>query len=433
MPVMSCRWPLLFQLVVLIRGHLRRTKTDPVHGVSASVNAASQIDILEAQLHYTDVHAQTHTDRSVGFESLSDSLDHLQKNETQNVSQSWGLHGTIDSGNAFVLNTTEERRGGGWEKHVTPEHENRVQDHGFESPYPFVMVNLDRRIDRLQKMETTLPQWVCAKTCRVSATDSKEGFPRPHYISEEEWSQAYARAKGRHKHLSPKHSSFLLTPGAIALIESSRRVWEQIIFENATTIIVEDDIQVDNPQQLKDALSILHKRTDWEMVFLQWRGTPYPEEKTALRIEAGRSPRMFQGCMKNTGMYALTPAAALKLRDALEKGTWNASIQLDGGYNGYRGIFSSVLGEEKIFHFRPAVAFQHTTGGNWSDIQIIHRGSSTCKINACESRKEVEEKKINITSYSLPNGTNSSLPFREREKFIANFTDRVNASDQVNT
>ena len=137
--------------------------------------------------------------------------------------------------------------------------------------------------------------------------------------------------------------------------------------------------------------------------------------------------------MKKTGMYALTPAAALKLRDALEKGTWNASIQLDGGYNGYRGIFTSVLGEEKIFHFRPAVAFQHTTGGNWSDIQIIHRGSSTCKINACESRKEVEEKKINITSYSLPNGTNSSLPFREREKFMANFTDRVNASDQVNT
>ena len=134
---MSCRWPLLFQLVVLIRGHLRRTKTDPVHAVSASVSAASQIDILEAQLRYTNVHAQTHTDRSVGFESLPDSLDHLQKNETQNVSQSWGLHGTVDSGNAFVLNTTEERRGGGWEKHVTPEHENMVQDHGFESPFPF--------------------------------------------------------------------------------------------------------------------------------------------------------------------------------------------------------------------------------------------------------------------------------------------------------
>ena len=424
MPVMSCRWPLLFQLVVLIRGHLRRTKTDPVHGVSASVNAASQIDILEAQLHYTDVHAQTHTDRSVGFESLSDSLDHLQKNETQNVSQSWGLHGTIDSGNAFVLNTTEERRGG-WEKHVTPEHENMVQDDGFESPYPFVMVNLDRRIDRLQKMETTLPQWVCAKTCRVSATD-KNHFPRPHYISEEAWSNASARAKGRKKKVSPKKSSFLLTPGAIALIESSRRVWEQIIFENATTIIVEDDIQVDNPQQLKDALSILHERTDWEMVFLQWSGGWWSKGR--------RSPRMVQGCMKNTGMYALTPAAALKLRDALEKGTWNASIQLDGGYHGYRGIFRSVLGEEKIFHFQPAVAFQHnTTGANSSDIQIIHTGSSTCKINACESRKEVEEKKINMTSYSLPNGTNSSLPFREREKFMANFTDRVNASDQVNT
>jgi len=134
--------------------------------------------------------------------------------------------------------------------------------------------------------------------------------------------------------------------------------------------------------------------------------------------------------MKNTGMYALTPAAALKLRDALEKGTWNASIQLDGGYRGHNGIFRSVLGEEKIFHFQPAVAFQE---GGKSDIQIIHTGSSTCKINACESRKEVEEKKINITSYSLPNGTNSSLPFREREKFMANFTDRVNASDQVNT
>ena len=430
---MSCRWTLLFQLVVLIRGHLRRTKTDPVHGVSASVNAASQIDILEAQLHYTNVHAQTHTDRSVGFESLSDSLDHLQKNETQNVSQSWGLHGTIDSGNAFVLNTTEERRGGGWEKHVTPEHENMVQDDGFESPYPFVMVNLDRRIDRLQKMETTLPQWVCAKTCRVSATDSN-GFPRPHYISEEAWSTAYARAKGRKNKTSP---NFLLTPGAIALIESSRRVWEQIIFENATTIIVEDDIQVDHPQQLKDALSILHERTDWEMVFLQWKGTNYSNstQNNNNKREGRRSPRMVQGCMKNTGMYALTPAAALKLRDALEKGTWNASIQLDGGYNGYRGIFSSVLGEEKIFHFQPAVAFQRNndTEGGKSDIQIIHTGSSTCKINACESRKEVEEKKINITSYSLPNGTNYSLPFREREKFMANFTDRVNASDQVNT
>ena len=139
--------------------------------------------------------------------------------------------------------------------------------------------------------------------------------------------------------------------------------------------------------------------------------------------------------MTHTGMYALTPVAALKLRDALEKGTWNASIQLDGGYHGYRGIFRSVLGEEKIFHFQPAVAFQRNndTEGGKSDIQIIHRGSSTCKINACESRKEVEEKKMNITSYSLPNGTNSSLPFREREKFMANFTDRVNASDQVNT
>lgn len=161
------------------------------------------------------------------------------------------------------------------------------------------------------------------------------------------------------------------------------------------------------------------------MVFLQWGG-----------VVKGRmnGPRMVQGCMKKTGMYALTPAAALKLRDALEKGTWNASIQLDGGYHGYNGIFRSVLGEEKIFHFQPAVAFQHNaTGANSSDIQIIHTGSSTCKINACESRKEVEEKKINITSYSLPNGTNSSLPFRERKKFMANFTDRVNASDQVNT
>ena len=143
---------------------------------------------------------------------------------------------------------------------------------------------------------------------------------------------------------------------------------------------------------------------------------------------------MLKGCMTHTGMYALTPVAALKLRDALEKGTWNASIQLDGGHHGYRGIFRSVLGEEKIFHFQPPVAFQHnTTGANSSDIQIIHTGSSTCKINACESRKEVEDKKINITSYSLPDGTNYSLPFREREKFMANFTDRVNASDQVNT
>ena len=31
-------------------------------------------------------------------------------------------------------------------------------------------------------------------------------------------------------------------------------------------------------------------------------------------------------------------------------------------------IFDLLLNETKIFHFRPAVAFEHNTGGNRSDI-----------------------------------------------------------------
>ena len=185
MALMTCRWT-LFQLVVLTRGHLRQTKTDPVYAVSASVNADSQVYISEAQLQNTDVHTQTHMDSSVGFKSLSDWLDYLQNSETQNVSQSGGRNETIE--------TTEERSGGGWHKTVTLNHMHVVKDGDFESPFPFVMINLDRREDRLQKMETTLPPWVCAKTCRVPASDSdNKQFTRPHYVPEEAWKEAHAR------------------------------------------------------------------------------------------------------------------------------------------------------------------------------------------------------------------------------------------------
>ena len=386
MALMTCRWT-LFQLVVLTRGHLRQTKTDPVYALSASVNADSQVYISEAQLQNTDVHTQTHMDSSVGFKSLSDWLDYLQNSETQNVSQSGVRNETIE--------TTEERSGGGWHKTVTLNHMHVVKDGDFESPFPFVMINLDRREDRLQKMETTLPPWVCAKTCRIPASDSdNKQFTRPHYISEEAWKEAHAReAPGKgHRKVWQK----LLTPGAIALIDSSRRVWEQIILTNTITIVMEDDIVVKDPVQLFNALSDLQKRTDWEMVFL--------EMQKGRKDESQKNPQMLKGCMTHTGMYALTPVAALKLRDALDKGTWNASQQLDGTKGGEGGIFKSVLDENRIFHFYPAVAFQFNASGqpDFGDIQLFSsRGPSTCGIKACESGKEDgQEKKTNMTSSS---------------------------------
>ena len=397
MALMTCRWT-LFQLVVLTRGHLRQTKTDPVYAVSASVNADSQIDISEAQLQNTDVHTQTHMDSSVGFKSLSDSLDYLQNSETQNVSQSGGRNETIE--------TTEERSGGGWQKNVTLNHKYVVKDGDFESPFPFVMINLDRRKDRLQKMETTLPPWVCAKTCRVPASDSdNKQFTRPHYVPEEAWKEAHARealGKGHRGDWQKyglardgKSLAKLLTPGAIALIDSSRRVWEQIILTNTITIVMEDDIVVADPLQLFNALSDLQKRTDWDMVYLQ-----YGKGKRGRQ----QNPQMLKGAMTNLGMYALTPVAALKLRDALEKGTWKASQQLDGTKGGEGGIFKSVLDKNMIFHFYPAVAFQFNASGqpDFGDIQLFSsRGPSTCGIKACESGKEDgQEKKTNMTSSS---------------------------------
>ena len=113
---------------------------------------------------------------------------------------------------------------------------------------------------------------------------------------------------------------------------------------------------------------------------------------------------MLKGCMTATGMYALAPAAALKLRDALDKGTWKASQQLDGTKGGEGGIFKSVLDKNRIFHVDPAVAFQFNTSGqrDFGDIQIASsRGPSTCGIKACESGKEDgQEKKTNMTSSS---------------------------------
>ena len=37
---------------------------------------------------------------------------------------------------------------------------------------PFVLINMDRRTDRLEEIEKTLPSWICEKACRIPAVDS---------------------------------------------------------------------------------------------------------------------------------------------------------------------------------------------------------------------------------------------------------------------
>ena len=236
--------------------------------------------------------------------------------------------------------------------------------------YPFVMLNLDRRVDRLHMMESTLPTWLCKKTCRVPAVDKNSLTARPYYIPEKEWAGALDIEK-RKAAKGKKRTGWQLTPGAIALLETTRQVWKQIVSTNTTTIVMEDDVMVPRPNELRAAICALQKRSDWSLVQFQ---------ADTMRRFKSPFPTLTRGIVWNTGMYVVTPDAAQKLLVTLDGGT---ARQLDDPHGVLRSTFPTTG-----FHYEPPLAVQTAAGKNTTDVQVVTNkygelASDTCKIKDC--------------------------------------------------
>lgn len=243
---------------------------------------------------------------------------------------------------------------------------------------PFVLINMDRRTDRLEEIEKTLPSWICEKACRIPAVDSNSKLTtRPDYISERDWIEAHTRAKEKIKTVGGS-----LTPGGIGLLMSSHKVWEYIVASGVQTVVMEDDINVTHPAELLDALCDLATRGDWE--FVQFQSDNAATDPHPPLVEIGNvattAPTMKRGMGFNTGMYAVTPWAAERLLDSLNNGTHKQLDDLDG-------VLRTTI--RKAFHFWPPLANQTDIGRGSSDVQI--RGQShtqepmraSCKIKKC--------------------------------------------------
>ena len=166
-----------------------------------------------------------------------------------------------------------------------------------ESPFPCILLNLNRRKDRLERMERTLPAGLCNKTCRFPARDSTLMTTRPFFISEEDWNMSQGRQKNHIRTAGSK-----LTPGGIALLENSRRIWERIVRRNTTTVVMEDDIAITG--DWFGALLDLQHRDDWDFVQLQIASVSGTHR--VLKDLNATKPRMKRGLRPQTGMYVIT-------------------------------------------------------------------------------------------------------------------------------
>lgn len=326
----------ILQLVVLSCGHLRNTKTDRADAVSASFNSSLQIIGDNTIINSTEA-----GDHDVDGTKV-------EVNRTQKEDSNFIVNFTQNSSRVCVSG-----------KHTAN-----------ESVYSFILINLDRRPDRLQAMEDTLPPALCRKTCRLPAADGRN-MSRPNYVSEGDWTAAQAREQSHQRTWGT-----ILTPGAIAMIESSRRVWEHIVSLNKPAVVMEDDVVVSDEQQVLDALCALEEQPPWEMAKLQYKlGKKDVKRSPTFHIRPPNISSLYYPT-KETGMYAMTPAAAQKLSKRLTEPI--RPRQLDSRH----GILREMLNASQVLHAVPAVAFQ---GHEWgTDIQINRRGESPCKIDVCK-------------------------------------------------
>ena len=120
---------------------------------------------------------------------------------------------------------------------------------------------------------------------------------RPFFISEEDWNMSQGRQKNHIRTAGSK-----LTPGGIALLENSRRIWERIVRRNTTTVVMEDDIAITG--DWFGALLDLQHRDDWDFVQLQIANVSGTHR--VLKDLNATKPRMKRGLRPQTGMYVIT-------------------------------------------------------------------------------------------------------------------------------
>lgn len=388
----------ILQLVVLSRGHLRNTKTYRADAVSASFISALQIgdtrtpedaDVINSTQARDDDVNRTKTDLvEVNRTKAADAEVNRTKTQDDDVNRTTTDYDKVnrsktdyDKNNSTKTEYDQVNR--------TKTDDDRVDDNRTktdidvtpnltldqicnngrhklnESVYSFFLINLERRKNRLEAIESTLPPSICRKTCRIPAADSRN-MSRPEYISEEDWQSAQDREK-YHKRVGGE----TLTLGAIGLIESSYRVWKRIVSLSKTAVVMEDDVVIEDEQQMLDALCTMHEDDRWQMAKLQYKHG---------KADAQRHPNLTKGSARGeTGMYAITPGAALKLTERLEGNT--TRYQLDGA----GGILNEVL--TAVYHVKPQIAFQKKDihGKRMgTDVQIPGRSHKEhCKINLC--------------------------------------------------
>lgn len=202
----------------------------------------------------------------------------------------------------------------------------------------FVLMNLNRRSDRLSTMEKRLPPWICSKVCRFPAVDGRT-MGRPSFVSAVDWEVAQRRSKLRGEQVVGGK----LTLGAIGLLDSSRQLWERAVATNKTTVIMEDDIVFDNLEKVSSALCVASKRNDWDVVQFQY------DKRSSPKSSLSNPLRLAPGMYCNTGMYMITPAAAQRALRNLQRGEHN---QLDADHGPLRG--SGLRG----FHVVPRLVAQ---------------------------------------------------------------------------